>query len=76
MSGDKKKSSPSEVPRELEGKINGLVNRRAELLFRICEDQRLYHPDAIMNLVHEVRSITQVLKILKGETNGERGDYT
>ena len=52
---------------EVKKQIEKLDNHRARLLQTLCEDPKLFHPEAILGLVHEIRSITRVLKLLKGE---------
>jgi len=52
---------------DLTKKIEALDNRRAQILYSLCEDERLFMPEVILGLVHEIRSITKILKILKGE---------
>lgn len=50
---------------KVQKEIDKLDNQRAILLKELCENTKLFHPEAILGLVHEVRSITRVLKILK-----------
>ncbi len=52
---------------KIEKKIEELDNRRAQILQALCEEDRIFIPELILGLVHEVRSITKVLRILKGE---------
>ena len=51
---------------EIEKKIKELDDQRARLLYDLCEDNKIYHPQIILGLVQEIRSITSVLKILRG----------
>ncbi len=52
---------------EIKNKIKELDDERAQLLFNLIEDDRIYHPPIILGLVHEIRSLTRVIKILKNE---------
>jgi len=49
--------------------INELNNKKAELLYTICEDEKVYHPEILIQLVYEVRSIIKLLKMIKEEEN-------
>lgn len=51
---------------ELAKKIEELDTRRAQILCTLCEDDRVFYPEVILGLVHEIRGITRILKILKG----------
>ena len=50
---------------EIAKQINALDTRRAEILYAICENERIYLPEIILSLVQEVRSITRILKVLR-----------
>jgi hypothetical protein len=45
--------------------IERLENRKAELLYQLCEDERIYIPEIIAQMVMEVREITRILKMFK-----------
>jgi hypothetical protein len=47
--------------------IERLENRKAELLYQLCEDERIYIPEVIAQTVFEIREITRILKFLKEE---------
>ncbi len=47
--------------------IEKLVEDRAGLLQAICEDYTIWQPQIIVQVVNEVRAITKMIKILKGE---------
>jgi len=43
-----------------------LINKRSEILFALCEDESIYHPQIIHQLVMDLRSITKLLKLIDG----------
>ena len=51
---------------EIAKKIDEFENRRAHLLQALCEDERIYIPEVLLNMVSEIRSITKIMKMLKG----------
>lgn len=53
------------VDKDIKQQIEKLDNRRAQILFHLCEDNSLSNPDIILSLVHEIRGITNILKILR-----------
>ena len=52
---------------QIEKKIKELDDERAQLLFNLIEDNRIFHPPVILGLVNEIRSLTRVIRILKNE---------
>ncbi len=52
--------------------IEKLVEDRAGLLQAVCEDHTIWQPQIIVQVVHEIRSITKLIRMLKGE-KGEFG---
>lgn len=54
------------MSKEIEKQIESFTNRRAQLLHLLCESDRVFYPDAILGIVHEIRSITKILRIFKG----------
>lgn len=44
--------------------------KRAELLHMLCEDERIFIPEVIFQIVTDIRSITKLLKVLRGDENG------
>ena len=47
--------------------IEELVEQRARILQMICEDDSIWQPQIIIQAVHEVRSITRIIRLLKGD---------
>ncbi|HDZ24940.1 hypothetical protein LCGC14_1005620 [marine sediment metagenome] len=47
--------------------IDKLVDQRAHILQAICEDESIWQPQFIIQAVNEVRSITRMIRMLKGE---------
>ena len=47
--------------------IEKLVEDRAGLLQVLCEDYTIWQPQIIVSAVYEIRAITKMIKILKGE---------
>jgi hypothetical protein len=47
--------------------IDKLENRRAEILHILCERKDIWMPEILLSLVHETRTITDFIKMLKGE---------
>jgi len=43
-----------------------LINKRSEILFALCEDESVFHPQVIHQLVVDLRSITKLLKLIDG----------
>jgi hypothetical protein len=60
----KKKSGDSEFQSRLQEIVIELDNQRAALLWDICENDKLYLPELILNKVHQIRNITKMLKKL------------
>jgi len=53
---------------ELKEKILKKLNdRRAELLYTICEDERVYHAEILLNAIFEIRSIVKLKRDLEEE---------
>ena len=44
---------------------NKMEQRKAEILYILCENDKIYHPQLISDLVSEVRAITKIIKLLK-----------
>ena len=55
------------MSKEIKEKIEELDTRRAELLRAICEDDSLWNSNIIVQLVNEIRAITKILRILRGD---------
>jgi hypothetical protein len=51
---------------ELKKQLDALDTRRAQILYEICENEKLWMPEIILGMVHEIRSITRIIRILKG----------
>jgi hypothetical protein len=51
---------------ELRKQLDALDTRRAQLLFDICENDKIWMPELILGMVQEIRSITKIIRILKG----------
>ncbi len=47
--------------------IEELVEQRARILQMLCEGDAIWQPQLIVQAVHEVRSITRIIRLLKGE---------
>lgn len=62
------------MSKEIDKFIEELDTRRAQLLQAICEDDNLWHPNIILQLVGEIRSVTKMIKMLKGAEE-RRYDY-
>lgn len=46
--------------------IEQLKNRKAEILYTICENEKVYIPEIIYHFVVELRQITKLIKLLEG----------
>jgi len=44
--------------------IKRLEDRKAQLWFELCEDDRIYIPEVIAQMVFEIRQITKMLNLL------------
>jgi len=44
-----------------------LINKRSQLLYTLCEDESVFHPQVIHQLVIDLRSITKILKMINGK---------
>jgi hypothetical protein len=51
---------------QLNSKLEELDSRRAEILFELCNNDKLWIPEIIMGLVSEARSITKLIRMIKG----------
>lgn len=52
---------------EIEKAIEELNTKRAMLLQAICEDDSIWQPQIILQIVAEIRTITMTIKMLKGD---------
>jgi len=52
---------------DLKKRIGELDDERARLLQSLCEDESIWHPELIVRIVHSIRTITRIIRILKGE---------
>ena len=48
--------------------IDSLENRKAKILFDLCENDKIYMPEIIAQMVMELRGLTKILRLLN---NGE-----
>ncbi len=59
--------------KKLETTIERLEAERAQILHAICEDDQIYLPEVILQLVQRIRSLTKTLRafreLLKNEDN-------
>lgn len=53
---------------ETKKQIEKLDNRRSEILYALCENAKIFHPELLLSLIQEVRAITRILKALKGDS--------
>jgi len=53
-----------EFKEKIKKQIEVLNNERAKMLQIICEDDKLYVPEIILNIVFRVRSITKTIQSL------------
>jgi len=59
------------MDKDLKIKLSKLIDRRAEILYKLCHDEKIFHPEIILGMVNEVRGITKTLIILGMGENGE-----
>ena len=49
---------------DFKAKMQELIDKRAEILYQLCHDEKLFHPEVLIGMIQEVRGITKVLIIL------------
>lgn len=49
--------------------LDKLDTKRAELIYIICERRDIIEPNMLLQIIYEIRSITQIIKLLKGGQN-------
>ena len=59
--------------KEIQEKIKQIESHRSNLIYNLIESDKVYMPEVLITLVHEIRGVSKVLKILRGIDNQRKG---